>query len=140
MRRAQYKIAKVGADTQDAEMTVITFGAGQGGGIDANIQRWIGQVEQPDGRASTEVAQRRALSTHGMNVTIVEVPGRIRSAMPMAMPTAPGGAATGVIERGRLLAAIVEAPSGMWFFKLTGGDETVLSARSAFEQLLRSVH
>lgn len=139
MRQAQYKIPKVGADAQDAELTVITFGAGQGGGIDANVQRWLGQVEQTDGRPTSEVAQRRSLTTHGMNVTIVEAPGRLRSSMPMAMPTA-GAVPPSVIERGRLLAAIVEAPSGMWFFKMTGGDETVSGARAAFDQLLRSLH
>lgn len=135
MRRAQYKVTKAGADPADAEMTVITFGGGMGGSNDANIQRWLGQLEQPDGRQTSDVAQRRSLSVAGFNVIIVEAPGRIRGGASMmpGMPSAPA------FDRGRLLAAIVETPNGPWFFKLTGGDETVSGARAAFEAMLRSV-
>jgi hypothetical protein len=134
MRRAQYKVSKVGADPADAEVTVITFGGGQGGGNEANIQRWLGQLEQPDGRQTTDVAQRRSLTVAGMNVLVVEAPGRIRGGSMM-----PGMAAAPAFDRGRLLAAIVETPNGPWFFKLTGGDETVTAARTAFETMLRSI-
>ncbi|MBL8684928.1 MAG: hypothetical protein JNK05_37475 [Myxococcales bacterium] len=134
MRRAQYKVTKVGADAADAEVTVITFGGGQGGSNEANIQRWLGQLEQPDGRQTSDVAQRRSLTVAGMNVLVVEAPGRIRGGSMM-----PGMAAAPAFDRGRLLAAIVETPNGPWFFKLTGGDETVTSARSAFETMLRSI-
>lgn len=134
MRRAQYKVTKVGADAADAEVTVITFGGGQGGSNEANIQRWLGQLEQPDGRQTSDVAQRRSLTVAGMNVLIVEAPGRIRGGSMM-----PGMAAAPAFDRGRLLAAIVETPNGPWFFKLTGGDETVTAARAAFEAMLRSI-
>jgi hypothetical protein len=134
MRRAQYKIPHAGADTADAELTVITFGGGMGGSNEANIARWLGQLEQPDGRQTTDVAQRRSMTAAGLNVLIVEAPGRIRGGM--AMPGAPPPPA---FDRGRLLAAIVETPNGPWFFKLTGGDETVAAARGAFEGMLRSL-
>lgn len=135
MRRAQYKITKRGSDPADAEMTVITFGGGMGGSNEANIQRWLGQVEQPDGRQTSEVAQRRSLTVQGMNVLIVEAPGRIRGGGSMM----PGAPSTPSFDRGRLLAAIVETPNGPWFFKLVGGDETVSAARTAFEAMLRSI-
>jgi hypothetical protein len=135
MRRAQYKVTKMGADPADAEMTVITFGGGMGGSNEANIQRWLGQLEQPDGRQTSEVAQRRSLTVQGMNVLIVEAPGRIRGGGSMM----PGAPSTPGFDRGRLLAAIVETPNGPWFFKLTGGDETVSSARTAFEAMLRTI-
>jgi hypothetical protein len=134
MRRAQYKVPKTGADTADAELTVITFGGGMGGSNDANIQRWLGQLEQPDGRQTSEVAQRRSMSVAGFNVLIVEAPGRIRGGALM-----PGSPPAPSFERGRLLAAIVETPNGPWFFKLTGGDETVSGARNAFDAMLRSI-
>jgi hypothetical protein len=134
MRRAQYKVQHVGADAADAELTVITFGGGQGGGDEANIQRWLGQLEQPDGRPTSEVAQRRSLTAAGLNVLVVEAPGRIRGGMAM-----PGAAPPPAFDRGRLLAAIVQTPNGPWFFKLTGGDETVSGARAAFDAMLRSI-
>ncbi|MDP3278434.1 MAG: hypothetical protein Q8Q09_24810 [Deltaproteobacteria bacterium] len=135
MRRAQFKIPHTGADTADAEVTVITFGGGMGGGIEPNIQRWLGQLEQTDGRATSEVAQRRSMTVAGLTVTIVEAPGRIRGGG-MGMPGIP---ATPGFERGRMLAAIVETPNGPWFFKAMGGDETVSGARAGFEAMLRSI-
>jgi hypothetical protein len=134
MRRAQYKVPHAGTDTADAELTVITFGGGMGGSNEANIARWLGQLEQPDGRQTADLAQRRSMTAAGLNVLIVEAPGRIRGGMAM-----PGAPAPPAFDRGRLLAAIVETPNGPWFFKLTGGDETVASARAGFEGMLRSL-
>jgi hypothetical protein len=39
-----------------------------------------------------------------------------------------------------MLAAVVETPAGSYFFKLTGPQRTVESARSAFMMLLDSVN
>ena len=43
MRAATYSIDPVGADGGVAECIVNYFGPGQGGGVDANIERWKGQ-------------------------------------------------------------------------------------------------
>ncbi len=138
MRRAQFRIPAVGGDTGDAELAVFTFGQGQGGDIEANLQRWYGQVAQPDGRPTSAVATRRTFSAGALEVTLTEAPGRIGGGGgPMAMPGAP---AAPTFEHGRLLAAIVQTPQGPWFFKLTGGDATVTAARPAFEAMLRSMH
>ena len=42
MRRAQYNIPRAPGDDADAGFTVITFGAGQGGDTNANLERWYG--------------------------------------------------------------------------------------------------
>jgi hypothetical protein len=39
-----------------------------------------------------------------------------------------------------MLGAIVESPSGLWFFKLTGPEATVKAARASFDAMLSSVH
>ncbi len=137
MRRAQYSIPAVAGETGNAELTVITFGPGQGGDNDSNIERWYGQVVQADGRATRDVATRRTFTVGAMNVTEVEAAGRIGGAGGMQMP---GMAAAPSFEHGRLLAAIVETPNGPWFFKMTGPDQTVAGARGAFETMLRSLH
>jgi len=49
MRQAQYQLAPVSGDGAPAEVNVFTFGAQSGGGVDANLQRWIGQMILPDG-------------------------------------------------------------------------------------------
>ena len=41
MRRAQYRLAREEGDAEDAELTVFYF-PGQGGAIQANIDRWVG--------------------------------------------------------------------------------------------------
>src|SRR5215831_3663343 len=45
MRKAEYTIPKAGTDAENAECTVFTFGAGQGGGVDQNLDRWIKQFD-----------------------------------------------------------------------------------------------
>jgi hypothetical protein len=39
----------------------------------------------------------------------------------------------------RLIGAIVEAPEGMVFFKLTGPAKTVQAAKPAFDKMLQSI-
>ena len=42
MRAATYKIPANPGDAEDAECAVFYFGPGQGGSIEANLQRWYG--------------------------------------------------------------------------------------------------
>jgi hypothetical protein len=136
MRRAQYRIPNAGGEAGDAELTVITFGPGQGGNVESNLNRWFLQVTQPDGRPTSEVASRRTMTVNGLNITIAEAPGRLGGGGGPAMPGMPAAPS---FEHGRLLAAIVETPQGPWFFKMTGPDQTVAHARPAFESLLSSL-
>jgi hypothetical protein len=53
------------------------------------------------------------------------------------MPTMP---AAGAPKQGwRLVGDIVEAPSGLWFFKMTGPDATVKAAAKELDGLIDSV-
>ena len=57
MRKAQYALPKVSGDGEDGELAVFYFGQGQGGSVEANIERWIGQISQPDGSPSKDKAK-----------------------------------------------------------------------------------
>src|SRR5271166_5893164 len=59
MRLATYR---VGAD---AECGVYYFGPGQGGSVDANLERWVGQFLQADGKSSKDSAKIRKQTIHG---------------------------------------------------------------------------
>src|SRR5258705_6661060 len=59
MRKAQYVLPKVAGDGEDGELAVFYFGMGQGGSVEANIERWIGQIAQPDGSSSKEKAKTK---------------------------------------------------------------------------------
>lgn len=128
-RLAQYAVPRAGEDTEAPECVVTTFGAGQGGPVDANIDRWIRQFE-PSSASSVEKQTRQI---GGLAVTIVELSGAWRG---MAMPGAPPPASR---PGQRMLAAIVEHPSGAHFFKLVGPDTSVKDAKPAFVAMLESL-
>ena len=76
MRLAEFSLPRATADTEDGSVTVFFFGATQGGNVQANIDRWLGQMAQPDGRASKDVAtSTRSTTTSGLPLTVVDVPG-----------------------------------------------------------------
>jgi hypothetical protein len=126
VRLATYAIAaKNGGEA--AQCAVFYFGQGQGGGIEANIERWIGEFENPP------PAERRTLDVKGMQVHRVEVSGNY---VAHAMGTGEGAAAQ---ADAMLLGAIVEGPNGSLFFKMTGPSATVSAAEGEFDAMLQSL-
>ena len=132
MRVTEFRLPRVPGDAEDAELVVFYFG-GSGGSIEANLQRWIGQMEQPDGRSSFEVASTRGFEANGLMVTVLDVPGTYMAAV------SPGSTTRLNRPNFRLLAAVVETPVGPYFFKLTGPDRTVARWDDRFSAFLRSV-
>lgn len=132
MRAATYKLPAVKGDPEDAELGVFYFGQNQGGGVDANIARWIGQFKQPDGSSSEKAAKTSKKKVNGMQVTLIDLTGNYVASMG---PMQPGGATK---ENFRLLGAIVEAPQGAVFFKLVGPKKTVAAAQKDFDKLVDS--
>jgi hypothetical protein len=126
MRVATYAVpGPKGAEA--GECAVFFFGPGQGGGVSDNVARWSKQFE------GAPKAATRATVVSGLKVTRTEVRGTY---------LAPGGPmmqSTGTRPGYRLLGAIVEAPEGNVFFKLTGPSATVGAAEPAFEALVSSV-
>jgi hypothetical protein len=130
MRAATYPVPPVAGDREGAECAVYFFGAGQGGSIQANIDRWEGQFKAPGGKpAPAKVAK---IVVHGLPATTVDVSGEYSG---MAGPTA----TSPVLVTGyRLLGAIVEGPGGNIFIKFTGPAKTVAASQPKFQQLLDS--
>src|SRR6516165_7894531 len=71
MRAATYKIPPASGDHEGAECVVYFFGAGQGGSVQANIERWNQQVAGSDGKPATGHIQKRTV--HGLPVTTIDV-------------------------------------------------------------------
>jgi hypothetical protein len=127
MRLATYAV------TPGAECGVYFFGPGQGGSVDANMDRWIGQFLQADGKPSKAAAKVAKRTIHGWPLTTVDVSGAYTG---MGGPTAqPGPAVPGY----RLLGAIIEGPQGSIFFKFTGPAKTLAANRAAFDKMLESL-
>lgn len=132
MRLATYSIPHAVADTENGECGVYYFGPGQGGSVQANLDRWIGQFSQAGGKSSKSAAKVDSRFVHGLKITTVDVSGAYTGGGPMGQPGKP---APGY----RLLGAIVEGPQGSVFFKLTGPAKTVAQNQSAFSQMLDSL-
>ncbi|HUA17361.1 MAG TPA: hypothetical protein VMB25_01370 [Bryobacteraceae bacterium] len=132
MRLATYTIAAAAGDKAGGECGVYYFGPGQGGSVEANLDRWIGQFLQGDGKPSRSAAKIETRTVHGLKITSVDVSGAYTGmGGPMAKP---GPAVPGY----RLLGAIVEGPKGSVFLKFTGPERTVTRNRAAFDRMLAS--
>jgi hypothetical protein len=131
MRAATYSISPVTGDQGIAECVVNYFGPGQGGTIDANIQRWKAQMQGPDGKPAAATVEKRTV--RGVPMTVIVSSGAytgMGGPMTASSKPAPGY---------RLLGAIVEGPGGNVFFKLTGPAKTMAAHEKNFNQLLNSI-
>ena len=126
MRMAQ---ASIPGDAGDGQLTVFYFGPGGGGGVDANIDRWVGQMVLDPGTLPRRI---RMDLDGGLVAHWVEVEGTLKPSM---MGTGPTEAQAG----SRLQGAVVEGPQGPWFFKATGPSATLDGQRDAFFSMLRSL-
>ncbi|MEW6323297.1 MAG: hypothetical protein AB1635_19680 [Acidobacteriota bacterium] len=128
MRVAQFALPGA-AGAADAELIVYYFG-GSGGSVAANMDRWIGQMQQPDGRPSKDVAKQRTRTINGLTATMIDLTGTYIAEM------TPGSPGRHNSPNYRLRAVVVETPRGPYFIKLTGPAATVASHERSFEQFL----
>lgn len=105
MRKAQYRVPDKSKNEKDAEMVVFYFGANFGN-LNANIRRWGDQMGADEPKP--QVLEGKC------KVTLVDLSG-----------TYSGDSQAGSIENARMLAAVVEAPDGPWYFKFVGPAGTV---------------
>ena len=119
MRQAQYRLSPVGSDTAESEVNVYYFGAQSGGGVEANLQRWIGQITLPDGSDPATVAKHSSFTADGMAGHVVALNGSYKSGGGRPM-----GGETTLLPGYRLVGVVLEGPEGSLFFKLTGPQAT----------------
>ncbi|MBV8208105.1 MAG: hypothetical protein JO041_15075 [Acidobacteria bacterium] len=133
MRVAQYRLPKAEGDAEDASLVVYYFGASQGGSAQANIDRWISQIQQPDGSASKDKAKTANTTVNGLKVSTVDVSGTYTAEM------APGSGTFHKDPDYRLRAAIVETPKGNYYVKLVGPAGTIARWDQAYADFLSSL-
>lgn len=129
---AEFAIPPAEGDEQAGRMTVM----GAGGSIEANIDRWIGQFQQPDGGDTKKATKVEKLKVNGQNIHYVDVSGTYRD-----MPGGPFAGGKAVLrEDYRMLAAIIETEkAGNYFFKFYGPKATVAANEKAFRDLVDSL-
>jgi hypothetical protein len=132
MRKATYSVPAAAGDSAPGELAISFFGAGQGGDVEANVTRWVGQFKDvAEGSVS-----RSERTKDDLKLSLVEVPAGTYS---NSMAMGPHGGGGGENKDYALLGAVVEAPSGKYFFKLTGPKATVAANREAFNTVLDSL-
>ena len=121
MRKAQLSVPAVDG-SGSADVTFFHFGAGQGGSVQANVDRWLKQFSNSQTDAKTE----RVGNT---TVTFVKAVGTFSSGMPGG-PTTP-------LKDYALRGAILESPAGDVYVKMTGPQAVVTLAEPALEKMIR---
>lgn len=120
MRKATYKVPRAAGDTEDGELAI----SSAGGSVELNITRWKGQFD----KANDPVINKRAVGD--LKVTEVEIEGTFNGGgMPGGPPAEPKAGYA-------MLSAIVETPSVLFFFKLTGPQKTLRAAKPDFDKLI----
>ena len=127
MRLGTYKAAP------GAECGVYYFGQGQGGSVEANVERWVDQFLQADGKPSKSAAKIAKRTVHGLPLTTVDVSGAYTGMGGPAAQPAPA------VARYRMLGAIVEGPRGSIFFKFVGPGKTIAQNQAAFDKMIASL-
>jgi hypothetical protein len=116
----------------DAEPGVIAVFPSIGGGVEANLDRWYGQITQPDGRPTKETAKVEFITADSdLDVIFVDAAGTYDGST-MMTPMEPK-------ENWRLLAGIVKTPEGLVFLKGAGPEKTMTENREAMAGFLRSL-
>lgn len=130
LRLAEYDVRGHAGTT----LGVFHFPAAVGGGgdVQSNIDRWLGQLTQPDGRPTREVARVERREVGGLPLTIVDARGTFVGRLGM-------GGGGGERPAWRVLGAIAEGPEGPVFFKLLGPEAGVAAAEGAFDELVASI-
>lgn len=126
MRKAQLKVP--GADKKDsAEVVFFHFGPSNGGGVQANVDRWYRQFEGPRDKIG---AKSEEVKVGQHKVTYVQAEGTFLSGMPGG-PTTPQ-------PNYALRGAIIESSAGDVFVKMTGPAALVKSAEGDFKKMVES--
>jgi hypothetical protein len=126
MRKAELKMA----DRESggvAEVVFFHFGPGDGGGTQANVERWFRMFREPRDRIQ---ARSEEIEVRGHVVTYVRAEGTYMSGMP-------GGPQTPMPGYG-LAGAIIESKAGNVFVRLTGPKGLVETLVPDFKKMIES--
>ena len=115
MRLATYEIPAADGDKEKGELAISTFG-GDGGGVAANVDRWVGQFSADGREASIKKGMAGKNAYH-----VADIAGTYQKPVgpPRDRKTVPA-------EGYRMLGIIITLEGkGVYFLKLTGPDATV---------------
>lgn len=121
MRKAHLQ-APGATEESKADVIFFHFGPGQGGSVEANVNRWVAQFQNAESATSTE-------KIGNTSITYVKSKGTFLSGMPGTSPVP--------LENQALRGAILESPNGDVYIKMTGPEATVEASEEAFIAMVR---
>ncbi len=127
MRLATYVFH--GTGSTEAQCAVYYFGPGQGGTVEANLERWQGEFKDAKPPEMTQ------LTANGVTIQRISMTGTYMAHVGMM-----GQGSSTESPNWALLGAIAEGPNGSVFFKFTGPEAAVKAAGKAFDGMLKSIH
>lgn len=113
MRKGSFSIT---GDGLEADLSITAF-PGATGGLEANLNRWRGQLGLAPASAEEVTKAVEKFESNGLPFIVVDYTG----------------------NGSRLLGAIVPYGGNSWFFKLTGPAALVTGQKTAFAEFLRTV-
>ncbi len=127
-RTLQYKVCHPGSGQAApcADLIVSVFQLGDGGSVDANIDRWKNQFQNAQGAPAQPTRSQRMVA--GLSVTRVDMRGAWKG---MGMSEAQTN-----FEQ---LAAVIELPRETIYIRMVGSEATVESARKDFEAMVDGI-
>lgn len=131
----QYEFsAPKGIDDKEKTARITIMAAG--GGIESNLDRWYGQVEQPDGSSTKDKSKLEKFEAAGQTVHFVSIPGTFKETMGGPFQNKPPVLKTNYM----MLGAIVETKGmGTHFIKITGPADTVGKLTDGFRKMLKEM-
>ncbi|MEP6765189.1 MAG: hypothetical protein ABJB66_12795 [Gemmatimonadaceae bacterium] len=127
MRLAEFVAGAAGG----AEVIVYSFGPGQGGTVDANLERWKSQFSNPDGKPVSDKITQGKVGAFPM--TIAEYQGTY------ARGIGAGSAPQDALPNHILIAVIIETPKGSLIFQMFGPKAAAEAQREAYLSFVRSL-
>lgn len=131
-----FDLPKAKGDEKSAELQVIFFGAGSGGGLEENFKRWKGMFQPPKGKSIEDVAKLEKFKVGGdTEVIVLDIQGTYLDKFPPFAPSAK------TIPRAnyRRVNVIVDSKDGPFFLVLVGPAATVGSHRQDFDKFLKGL-
>lgn len=124
------------AEAKPADLARITI-MGAGGGVEANLDRWYTQFEQPKGGSTKEKAKLDKFEAGGQTVHYVDVSGSFKD----SMGAGPFSGKPAVLrENYRMLGAIIMTEDlGEYFIKITGPEELLGELDESFKAMLKEL-
>ncbi|PWB72176.1 hypothetical protein C3F09_06960 [candidate division GN15 bacterium] len=129
MRKADYTFGPIEGESDSATLSVFYFGQGMGGDVESNIERWIGQMSLPDGTDPHRAAGQSQFKVDDMAVHWMQLSGTYASGGMMGSPAVPK-------PNYVMAAAVLEAPEGNLFFKLTGPQKSAAAMIEGFKAMI----